>query len=223
MSATTKFTIDAKVYCQEDLCGRLDRVVIDPLSRTLTHLVVDSAHREAAGRLVPIDLVTAPGDGKELCLSCTIDEFDALDPAEETAFLPDGPEGLGYDPEQMVTWPYYALSAGAPGIIGPGLVSPVGAEPGMTTYDRVPAGEVQVRRGEPVRATDGDVGRVKGLVIDPADRGVTHVLLEEGHLWGRKVVGIPIGAVTSVAEGVQVALTKEQLGDLPPVDFDEAD
>jgi hypothetical protein len=39
------------------------------------------------------------------------------------------------------------------------------------------------------------------LVIDPSDHRVTHVLLDEGHLWGEKRVAIPIGAVTRVDDG----------------------
>ena len=67
--------------------------------------------------------------------------------------------------------------------------------PVVVTTDRVPLGEVEVRRGEHVSATDGEIGRVRGLVIDPGDHCVTHVLLDEGHLWGQKRVAIPITAV----------------------------
>jgi sporulation protein YlmC with PRC-barrel domain len=86
------------------------------------------------------------------------------------------------------------------------------------TFDRVPVGEVQVRRGDQVRATDGMIGRVRGLVIDPGDHHVTHVLLDEGHLWGAKTVAIPIAAVKDVADCVRLGLTKEQVRDLPPID-----
>ena len=41
---------------------------------------------------------------------------------------------------------------------------------------------------------DGPIGRVQGLVVDPTDHHVTHVLLAKGHLWGEKEVAIPIGA-----------------------------
>jgi protein kinase-like protein/PRC-barrel domain protein len=88
------------------------------------------------------------------------------------------------------------------------------------THDRVPVGEVQVRRGEHVHATDGAIGRVRGLVIDPADHHVTHVLLDEGHLWGHKQVAIPIGSVTGVDDGVRLSLTKDEVRDLPPIDLD---
>ena len=61
-----------------------------------------------------------------------------------------------------------------------------------------------VRRGEHVHATDGHIGKVQGLVIDPKSHRVTHVLLQEGHLWGRKEVAIPISAVRGVGDGIRL-------------------
>jgi len=61
---------------------------------------------------------------------------------------------------------------------------------------------------------------VQGLVIDPSDHHVTHVLLEDGHLWGKRDVAIPIGAVTDVEDGIAVRLTKDQVRDLPAVEID---
>ena len=91
------------------------------------------------------------------------------------------------------------------------------------TYDAVPAGEVAVRRGERVHATDGDIGQVEGLVIDPRNHHVTHVLLQEGHLWGRKEVAIPISAVTGVDDRIRLNIAKQEVQDLPPVDIDHPD
>jgi sporulation protein YlmC with PRC-barrel domain len=97
------------------------------------------------------------------------------------------------------------------------------------TYDTLPLGEVAVRRGERVHATDGTVGQVQGLVIDTGSRHVTYVLLQEGHLFSRKEVAIPISAVTQVDNnaveqtdhnGARLNLTKQQVRDLPPVDID---
>ena len=67
---------------------------------------------------------------------------------------------------------------------------------------------------------DGAIGHVEGLVIDPRNHHVTHVLLQEGHLWGRKEVAIPIGAVIGAGDGIELNLTKDQIRDLPPVDMD---
>lgn len=85
----------------------------------------------------------------------------------------------------------------------------------------MPLGEVQVRRGDHVYASDEPVGRVQGLVIDPSDHHVTHILLEEGHLWGKKRVAIPISAVKRVGAIIRLNLTKDEVQDLPPVDLDQ--
>jgi sporulation protein YlmC with PRC-barrel domain len=204
MTETTPFTIGAGVSCSDGACGKVTRVVVDPLTRTVTHLVVEPKHRLDAGRLVPLGLADATAG--EIRLRCTLADFGKLDPAEETQFLPGTPGYPGYDPEQMLAMPYYGM--------GPGIGVPV-----TVTYDTVPLDEVEVRRGEHVQATDGHIGKVQGLVIDPDSHRVTHVLLQEGHLWGRKDVAIPISAVTGVDDGIRLNITKQQVQDLPPVDI----
>lgn len=216
------FTIGTKVACSDGACGELRRVVVDPVARALTHLVVDAPHREGTGRLVPVELVDSTG--AQIQLRCTVAEFEVLEEAEETQFVPGTAGEWGYGPGQMLSQPYFGLGMGAGlglGATGIGLGT-IGSDsdPHAVIYDRVPAGEVQVRRGDRVHATDGAIGRVRGLVVDPGDHHVTHVLLDEGHLWGEKTVAIPIAAVKDVADGVQLELTKDQVRDLPPVEVD---
>jgi hypothetical protein len=153
---------------------------------------------------------------KEIRLRCTKSEFHMLEDAEETQFLPGASGEWGYEQEQMLSLPYYRLAGSGMGMGGMGM----GAGPHAITSDRVPVGEVEVRRGEHVHATDGAIGRVQGLVVDPSDHQVTHVLLDEGHLWGRKRVAIPISGVKRVDVGVRLNLTKDEVRDLPPVDVD---
>ena len=100
------------------------------------------------------------------------------------------------------------------GLGGMGASAPVPA----VVRDVVPPGLEDIERGEPVHALDGEIGRVEGLRVDPDDHRVTHVLLQEGHLWGRKKVSIPVSAVTGVENGIQLSLTKRQVEDLPPAD-----
>ena len=205
MTESSEFTIGSEVSCVDGACGELRRVVVDPVARTLTHLVVEAKHRQGVGHLVPIDLVASAEDAIQL--SCTISQFEALEDAEERRFLPGATGQWGYGQDQMLSWPYYGLGLGPNGT---GIPAPI-------VTDRVPVGDVEVRRGEHVAATDGPIGRVQGLVVDLADHQVTHVLLDEGHLWGKKRVAIPIGAVTSVDDGVQLRLTKDEVRDLPPI------
>jgi sporulation protein YlmC with PRC-barrel domain len=219
-------------------------VVVDPLARSITHLVVEPGLRRGTGHLVPIDLVASTSE--EILLRCARSEYDALETADETRLLP-GPDGeWGYERDQMLSLPYYGLPMGGMGGMGIGgaggmaisgaggmPVSGLGgaggldvtrtgvrARPRLYTSDRVPVGEVQVRRGDHVHATDGSIGRVQGLVVDPGDHHMTHVLLDEGHLWGKKEVAIPIAAVQSIEDGVRLNLTKDEVGELPPVELD---
>jgi sporulation protein YlmC with PRC-barrel domain len=198
-------------------------VVVDPVARVVTHLVVEPKHRQGLGRLVPLDLVDATTG--EIRLRCTMAEFEKLGSAEETQFIPGSSGYAAYGPAQVLSWPYYGLGLGGMGMAG-GMGAEIGAEMAAVsqtvTYDKLPLGEVAVRRGDHVHATDGDIGQVQGLVIDPRDHHVTHVLLQEGHLWGRKDVAIPIGAVTGVDDGIQLGITKDEVQDLPPVDIDHS-
>ncbi|MGO9659721.1 MAG: PRC-barrel domain-containing protein [Acidimicrobiales bacterium] len=224
MNEETEFTIGSDVVCSDGDCGVLRRVVIDPVDRALTHLVVEPAHGVERGHLVPVDLVVSVTKA-QVRLSCTTSQFEGLEEAEETQFVPGGDGQWGYEPDQMLYWPYYGLGVGPYGMGGLGVDAGLGmglTGPQAITNDRVPMGEVEVRRGEHVFATDGAIGRVQGLVVHPSDHHVTHVLLDEGHLWGQKRVAIPISAVKNIDDGVQVALTKDEVRDLPPVEVDES-
>ena len=215
MSDTTQFTIGTEARCTDGVCGEVSRVVVDPVGNMVTHLVVEPKHRAGLARLVPVGLVEAASP--EVLLHCTLDAFDQLDPAEETQFVPGSVGYAAYGPEQVVAWPYYGLNPGA-GLPGGVDLGTAGFSP-TVTYDRVPLGEVEIRRGDRVEATDGSIGHIHGLVVDPHDHQVTHVLLQEGHLWGRKDVAIPIKAVSRVGDTIRLNISKQEVQDLPPVDF----
>ncbi len=209
--ADTTFTIGSAAACTDGPCGAVRRVVVDPVARDVTHLVVEPEHRSGLGRLVPLDLVEVGGDGVRL--RCTLEEFEKLPRAEETDFLPGGSGYQDYAQHEAYYWPYYGLEGGA----DPAVAN----ASGILTRDALPPGEVGVRRGESVHATDGEIGKVEGLVVDPAHGHVTHVLLKEGHLWGRKQVTIPIAAVTRMDGGISVSLTRREIEDLPSVDLSQ--
>jgi sporulation protein YlmC with PRC-barrel domain len=216
MAEATEFTIGAKANCSDGFCGEVTRMIIDPATRTVTHLVIEPKHRGQYGRLVPLELVdTAAG---EIRLSCTIAEFDRLDAAEEAELE----EGYGYAGG-------YGAAESVQGYGGTGGMGVGGSSSGMligsslghgtplVVHDVVPLGETELTHGEHVHALDGAIGKVRGFVVNPSDHQVTHVLLQEGHLWGRKEVAIPISAVTGVDDGIRLNITKKQVEELPPV------
>jgi sporulation protein YlmC with PRC-barrel domain len=203
MPETERFTIGAKVSCTDGPCGTLTRVVVDPVAELVTQLIVEPRREHEPARLVPLELVdSAVG---EIRLKCASAEFDSLDPAAEGQFIANVADVPDYRQTDTVAWPHFSYR---------------GSRGYLETADTVPPGEVEVQRGEHVNATDGHIGQVEGLVIDPDSHHVTHVLLQEGHLWGRKQVTIPIGTVTRIADRIEVNLTKQQVQDLPEVDID---
>ncbi|HEY7075220.1 MAG TPA: PRC-barrel domain-containing protein [Solirubrobacteraceae bacterium] len=200
------------VRCTDDVLGELADVVIDPVTRRITHLVVEPSHHGVA-RLVPVELAAREEDGPEIALRCSTADVERLAAVRETAFLRLG-ETPVEDPEwdvgieDVLALPYYPLD---------GPADPL--ESAAVVYDRIPKGEVEIQRASAVLSSDGhDVGKVDGFVIDGETQAITHVVLERGHLWGRRDVTIPVGAVASVEiDVVRLTLSKEEVGELPAV------
>jgi sporulation protein YlmC with PRC-barrel domain len=219
MTESAQITIGAEVSCTDGVCGEVSRVVVDPVAKALTHLVVKPQYEQTISRLVPLEIVDTKAAG-QIQLRCTWAEFDKLPAAEETQFMPGTAGYAGFVAAEVHFLPYY-VRGGSPIGVGSGIDADMAENLSQpVSVDMVPLGEVSVRRGDHVHASDGDIGRVQGLVIDPGSHHVTHVLLQEGHVFGRKEVAIPIGAVTGVADGIQLTLSKREVEDLPAVDID---
>ncbi|HEY7421594.1 MAG TPA: PRC-barrel domain-containing protein [Gaiellaceae bacterium] len=214
-----RLEIGNRVDCTDGVYGKLADIVIDPLEKRVTHLVVQLQQGDGGKRLVPIQLAKGRDDEqKEIELGCTLDEAQRFESVKEFAYLRLG-ESPADDPdwdvgvEDVLAMPYYS-----------GLADETGAywgEPDSNMsiyYDRVPKGEVEIRRASAVISADGhSLGEVDGFLVD-ADEQITHFVLERGHLWGRKEVTIPIGAVARVeSDAVHVALSKDEVGALPAV------
>jgi sporulation protein YlmC with PRC-barrel domain len=147
-------------------------------------------------------------------LRCSLAEFQTLRPAEETEGVPD------LDPTEHAH-ARVQKQHGVGGIVWSVRDPDAPQAPQEVTVDSVPPGEIEVHRELTVCATDGDIGQIQGLVVKPGGHQVTHVLLQQGHMRGRKEVAIPIGAVTKIGTLlIHLSLTKHQVKDLPPVDID---
>ena len=211
----TEFTIGVRASCSDGYCGELSRIITDPATRKMTHLVVKQKHRHQDDRLVPIELVDMTAG--DISLRCTLAEFDELEPAEEVDLVEGDDYGGGYGGAESVQGYGNVGSMGVGGSVsGTGVGTGIGHRTRTVTHHVVPLGEAELVPGEHVHAVDGEIGQVLGFIVDPDDQRVTHVLLKEGHLWGRKEVAIPVSAVTAIDEGIRLNLTKKQVEDLPP-------
>jgi len=209
-----RLDLGSPVRCTDDAFGELADVVIDPTTRRVMHLVVQPDRPSEPARLVPV--ARARGDEADgtILLDGSVAEIGQLESVRETAYLrigevpvddPDWDVGI----EDVLALPYYQ-----------GLDA-AGAEPVayddhvMWRYDRIPKGDVEIRRASPVTSSDGHhLGHVDGFVVDGEDH-IGHLVLEHGHLWGKREVVIPIGAVASVeTDAVVLTLSKDEVGAL---------
>jgi hypothetical protein len=197
--------LGTEALCGDGYRGEVLAVVIDPAARTATHLVIEPKGRRGLARLVPLDLVDAAAG--QLRLRCTEAEFENLDAAEETL----AEFTLGYQvPVQLL--PQGWRDAGGPTAEG----DTIPRIPEQETIDIVPPGEVEERRGDHVHATDGDIGQLRALRLDPDSHQVTHVVVRAGHLWSHRDVAIPFGLASGFDHGIQLSVTRQQVRDLPP-------
>jgi sporulation protein YlmC with PRC-barrel domain len=209
-----RLELGKSVECTDGAAGVLEDLVVDPTTKHITHIVVQPPHRHDEARLVPIALVElGGGDEHQIALACTRAELRELAQAQRFAYLQIG-DFLVEDPDwdvgvqDVLALPYYE-AAGPDGYAG--VLNP---ETGVI-YDRVPKGEVEIRRASAVVAADGhDLGHVDGFLVE-GDH-ITHLVLERGHLWGKREVTIPITSVEKVeTDLVTLTLSKDEVGDLP--------
>jgi sporulation protein YlmC with PRC-barrel domain len=193
--------LDTNVQCSDGLCGRSTYVVIDPIIDKVTHIVVRDHRFPHIEYLVPIELIVE-STPNSIRLRCKEDELRMLDPFLETHYEEGDLDAPPYDHSQYWLWPY---------VIPEDEVIPV-------EYERVPPGELAVRRGARVDATDGHIGVVDEFLIDPASGHISHLILREGHLWGQKDVTIPVSEIDQVeADTVRLELSKDEIEALPAI------
>ena len=116
----------------------------------------------------------------------------------ETEFLPHP----GSERQRLMMWPYVVPESAAM----------------ILEHERIPPGELAVRRGARVKASDGDVGQVDEFLVDPETCHITHLVLREGHLWGTKDVAIPVSDIARIDEDtVYLRLDRTGIEALPTI------
>jgi hypothetical protein len=201
-SPERSFIVGVGVSCSDGPCGHLRRLIVDPEAGKLTHLAVRPEGLEP-GRLVPADQVASAG--REIRLRCTQDQLVHFE-------IDEAAPGAGPDPAQGVV----GTADATPGGVG-GIEQITGYGNLPSPRDRIPAGGVEVRRGEPVYSGEREIGRAEGLTVGPDGRQVTHLVLGTGRFRGRKRVAVPVAHVTDFGDGIQLDLTKAQVRELPVV------
>lgn len=180
--------LDAKVECSDGHGGRSVGLIVDSKTLKMTHFVVKLKTRPHVQRLVPIDKV-ANSSSAEISLDCTVGELDRADAFVVTDFKKlqiHRPIDGANDDSASNTADYMTVKS---------------------EIEQIPEGELDLRVRAPVEAVDGRVGHLEELLSDDETGQTTHIVLEEGHFWGKKDVMLPISVVDRSDQGGTIHLS----------------
>jgi sporulation protein YlmC with PRC-barrel domain len=194
--------INAKVYCQDKLCGHTQAVLLDPANDVVTHVVLKESKNPHAERLVPIDMIDA-------------DLAETVHLKVNTTMLQNLPPL--YDVEYIqTTVPHYVEVSDMT------YMEPTVLPEKKIIKEKIyhtPKNELAVNRGTRIYSADGYViGTVDEFLVDQNGGHVTHLVLREGHIFGQKDVFIPVAEIESTQESsLHLKLDKENIEKLPAV------
>jgi hypothetical protein len=206
-----EISLNAQVEYSDGVCwhsvGRAAYVLINPVIDQVTHLVVKEDESPNTEYIVPVELVAETTD-ETIRLSCNKAELEQMAPFIKTTFVEKTvpASSFGYAVGMHGMGSYYYL---------PYVTFDVTVKVPVE-HQQIPPGELAVRRGTRVEATDGYVGKVDEFVVNPENGHITHLVMREGHLWGQKDVIIPLSALGDTKnDTVFLRLDKRQIESLP--------
>jgi len=199
--------LKAQVECTDGVCGQSVYVLINPVAEKVTHLVVMEDASPYTEYIVPVEVISAT-IADTIQLRCSKAELEKMDPFVQTEFveekMPSGGFLAGNGMYGMGSF-YYL----------PYVTSDGKAYESVRTL-QIPAGELAVHRGSRIKAQDGFVGKVDEFVVNPKNGNITHLVMREGHPWGKKDVIIPLSAMGKTLDGTMfLKLNKQEIEALP--------
>jgi uncharacterized protein YrrD len=210
-----QFKEDAVIYSAsgEEL-GRLDRVVLEPASQEVTHVILRKGWFFPEDRVIPVELISSANEN-EIRLVDNIDDLGQLPLFEETHYI-DVMTGEGDQPESTKTttaapsmywYPPISMSFGYPGYYRMPFA--------VQTERNLPEDAVPMKDGARVIDSQGDsVGSIERVITGNGER-VTHVVISSGLLTTTKKL-IPSSWIFDVQEDeVQLAVPSDFVDRLP--------
>jgi uncharacterized protein YrrD len=164
--------------------GKIDRVVLDPNSNELTHLVVQKGFLFSEDKVVPLDYVASATEERVVLKEGQLD-LDDFPNFEETHYVPveeaGGSEESGHDGLDKLAW-YYPVPGGAwwrqRSLANPGISKPPYVR---KTEVNIPEGTVALEEGAKVLSSEGEhVGNIERVYADEEEQRVTHLLISKG-------------------------------------------
>jgi uncharacterized protein YrrD len=213
-----QFKNDSKVYTAsgQDV-GHISRVVLNPKTKEVTHIVVQQGFLFTEDKVVPLDLIASATD-QRVTLKANAGDLSKLPPFEETHYVPLDPteaRAAAYPPDlAMPMYSYVPLGMGA---VDYAPMPAFRAE----TERHTPDDTVAVKEGARVITSDDKhVGNVERVFTDSAKDRATYFVVSQGLLLKTRKA-IPASWVSVVTEDeVNLNVGASVLEGLP--DFQEA-
>jgi uncharacterized protein YifN (PemK superfamily) len=194
--------LNVNVECKDGVFGRSAYVLINPVIEQVTHLIVKEDESPNIEYMVPLEFVTKTEDNV-IHLSCRKDVIKKMHQFIKTTVIEERVPESNFGSINGVS--YYLP-----------FVTSVVTEFETVENQQIPAGELALQRGTQVEATDGFVGKIDEFVVNRKSDKITHLVMREGHLWGKKQVIIPLSALgRTTADTVFLKLDKHQIETLP--------
>jgi uncharacterized protein YrrD len=207
-----EFRQDAPVRTADGkTAGHIDRVVLDPRTKEVTHIVVRKGLLFTEDRVVPISLI-ASADEDEVTLRQDAGDLETLPLFEETHYV-GLPEEEPPDTEVVPLAPplyWYPPITGGLSPLYSWPLYPVEAE------ENIPPGTVALKEGASVVTLDGErVGRVARIITEHEADRVTHLIISSGLVLRQEKI-IPVSWLTQIDEDeVHLAVSQDILDQLP--------
>ncbi len=203
--------------------GNVDRVVLNPKTKEVTHLVVRKGFLFNEDKLIPLDLV-ASAEENQVTLRPHTTDLDKLPPFEEVHYIPlDETETNEVD--YPVGWasPFYWYEPLGSSMLYPEF-APVYANNQpfrATTEQNIPEDTVALKEGAHVISSDDQhVGNVKRVFTKGENGQATHFLISEGLIFKERKL-VPVTWIHSITEDeVYLNVSASTLKNLPA--FQEA-
>lgn len=200
-------SLHAKVKCQDKQCGKVTCVVVNPGSKLVTHIVVQAKGLIGMERLVAVEEILE-SQSDQITLRCSLVEFSKFESFTESHSISEDAQFLDDELEHYHYFPFSTSEFSDTFEYGPWLVE----------TECIPPGELGIHRAAEVYASDGKVGEVDEFLISPNDDKISHLVLREGHLWGQKLVTIPVSEIDRIeTDLIYLKLSKQAIKKLPIV------
>jgi uncharacterized protein YrrD len=183
--------------------GKIDRVVFDPNSNELTHLVFKKGFLFTEDKVVPLDCIESATEERVVLKAGQLD-LDDIPNFEETHYVPVEEAGVseerGHGGLEKLAW-YYPVPGGAwwrqRSLANRGISKPPYVR---KTEVNIPEGTVALEEGAKVVSKEGEhVGDIERVYADEEEQRVTHLLISKG-LISKSSKLIPTMWVDSVRE-----------------------